>query len=292
MKLNCDNYKVTNRHFWLLSSQDLPNERKTWEFKVIPFASTSSKSVQNCHLIRPWSTRNITYFLWHKSFIDVIDVIICIAIRSCIYLKLQCFGTSNLFRCRLLPAVSRLPSSISASQRSHHGRPYQTITSPIPRSPVTTPPSESESGAFWGVLMDFTSPVSEFGGEHHVQQWVPHNLHFFGIEASLLPDYRGTQAVRKCSTQKHTKSTHMYIYIQNANTLTHTETHTHTSWLSWDSSSQEVAEVFRERRSPILCDASVPSFRDNANHVTTKVRWDLRVICLNSVECGTFIYRF
>ena len=80
--------------------------------------------------------------------------------------------------------------------------------------------------SIWGVLMDFTSPVSEFGGEHHVQQWVPHNLHFFGIEASLLPDYRGTQAVRKCSTQKHTKSTHMYI--QNANTLTHTETHTHT----------------------------------------------------------------
>ena len=219
MKLNCDNFKVTYRHFWLLPSQGVLNERKTWEFNVILFAATFSKSVQNCHLIRPWSTRNITYFLWHKSFIDVIDVIICIAIRSCIYLKLQCFGTSNLFRCRLLPTVSRLPSSISASQRWHRGRPYQTITSPIPRSPVTTPPSESESGAFWGVLMDFTSPVSEFGGEHHVQQWVPHNLHFFGIEASLLPDYRGTQAVRKCSTQKHTKSTHMYI--QNANTLTH-----------------------------------------------------------------------
>ena len=45
--------------------------------------------------------------------------------------------------------------------------------------------------------------------------------------------------------------------------------------------------MFRERRSPILCDASVPCFRDNANHVTTKVLWDLRVICLNSVECGT-----
>ena len=196
MKLNCDNFKVTYRHFRLLPSQGVLNERKTWEFNVILFAATSSKSVQNCHLIRPWSTRNITFFLWHKCFIGVI---ICIAIRSCIYLKLQCFGTSNLFRCRLLPAVSRLPSSISASQRSHRGRPYQTITSPIPRSPVTTPPSESESGAFWGVLMDFTSPVSEFGGEHHVQQWVPHNLHFFGIEASLPP-----------------------------------------SWLSWDSSSQEV----------------------------------------------------
>ena len=209
IKLNCDNFKVTYRHFWLLPSQGVLNERKTWEFNVILFAATSSKSVQNCHLIRPWSIRNITFFLWHKSFIGVI---ICIAIRSCIYLKLQCFGTSNLFRCRLLPAVSRLPSSISASQRSPRGRPYQTITSPIPRSPVTTPPSESESGAFWGVLMDFTFPVSEFGGEHHVQQWVPHNLHFFGIEASLLPDYRGTQAVRN-ALHKNTQNLHTFIHM-------------------------------------------------------------------------------
>ena len=92
MKLNCDNFKVTYRHFWLLPSQGVLNERKTWEFNVILFAATSSKSVQNCHLIRPWSTRNITFFLWHKSFIGVI---ICIAIRSCVYLKLQCFGTTS-----------------------------------------------------------------------------------------------------------------------------------------------------------------------------------------------------
>ena len=79
MKLNCDNFKVTYRHFWFLPSQGVLNERKTWEFNVILFAATSSKSVQNCHLIRPWPTRNITFFLWHKSFIGVI---ICIAIHT------------------------------------------------------------------------------------------------------------------------------------------------------------------------------------------------------------------
>ena len=209
MKLNCDNFKVTYRHFWLLPSQGVLNERKTWEFNVILFAATSSKSVQNCHLIRPWSTRNITFFLWHKCFIDVIDVIICIAIRSCIYLKLQCFGTSNLFRCRLLPAVSRLPSSISASQRWHRGRPYQTITSPIPRSPVTTPPSESESGAFgafWWILPPLSPNLvvsTMFSNEFRIiftslASRPPSFLTIVGLKQSGSAQHKNTQNLHTC----------------------------------------------------------------------------------------------
>ena len=209
LKLNCNNFKVAYRHFWLLPSQGVLNERKTWEFNVILFAATSSKSVQNCHLIRPWSTRNITYFLWHKSFIDVIDVIICIAIRSCIYLKLQCFGTSNLFRCRLLPTVSRLPSSISASQRWHRGRPYQTITSPIPRSPVTTPPSESESGAFgafWWILPSLSPNLvvsTMFSNEFRIiftslASRHPSFLTIVGLKQSGSAQHKNTQNLHTC----------------------------------------------------------------------------------------------